>query len=393
MKVLHLSDTPLVGAPLRISRALNRLPGVTSRAAVWRTKVGVYETLAFDTDLKWERDRVEITKLAQQADVLHLHQTVRPGSQEFPGLDLAGLAAAGVPLLRHFHSTPQFLAALCGQSVTELLACRIPRVVIAQYPERFVPDAALVPNIVFAEDAPPMSARGADQPLRIGYAPSRFNTARSSRWDTKGYPETLAMLREVSKRSRRAGLRVEIDCVENTPHAECLARKAACDVVLDDLVTGSYHLNTLESLVGGRAVITYLDARTQVAQQEITGGHRLPVLNLSLECTAEVLIELAREPAIARQMGEQAAMWMRAHWSPEAMAARFVAIYEQVISEPARPLANRFDLSNPLDRWNTQGGPDALWRQRSQYWPPEPSQWRQAIRLAVWRAARRVRLR
>lgn len=392
MKVLHLSDTPLVGAPLRISRALNRLPGVTSRAAVWRTKIGVYETLAFDTDLRWEHDRVEIVKLAQEADVLHLHQTVRPGSQEFPGLDLAGLAAAGVPLLRHFHSTPQFLAALSGQSVAELLACRIPRVVIAQHPERFVPDAALVPNIVFAEDAAPVLARSAGQPLRIGYAPSRFNTARSSRWDTKGYPETLAMLREVVRRSRRAGLAIEVDCIENTPHAECLNRKAACDVVLDDLVTGSYHLNTLESLVAGRAVITYLDARTQVAQEEITGGHRLPVLNLGLECAAEVLIELAREPAIARQLGEQAATWMRKHWSPEVMAARFVAIYQQVISQPSHPLAYRFDPGNPLDRWNTQGGPDALWRQRSQYWAPEPSRWRQAFRSAVWRAARRLRL-
>jgi len=99
-------------------------------------------------------------------------------------------------------------------------------------------------------------------PLRIGYAPTRFNSGRASRWDTKGYRETTKLLKTLVSKAAAKSIDIQIDIIEQVSHSDCLQRKSACHIVIDDLVTGSYHLNTLESLASESVCLTYMDHAT-----------------------------------------------------------------------------------------------------------------------------------
>lgn len=391
MIVLHLSLTPLIGAPLRICKAL-RGRGIDARCAVLSADIGDYARRTFDQDLQWANDRDEIIDLARRCDVLHLHNFVDLESTQFAPIDIASLWKTGKPMLRHFHSTPQTIARFMKTTPASVLACPIPKLSIAQYPARFYRSAKLVPNIVLADELH-RSLPAREGALRIAYAPTRFNSARSDRWDTKAYPETVKLLRKVVRDARRRGIDVELDIIEFASHAECLARKARCHVVIDDLATGSYHLNTLESLAAGSVCLTYMDHATRVAMTEITGRADFPALNVGLEDAAAVLRELLAEPSLVEGIGSDSRRWMQQYWAPDRMVQHFIEAYEQVMSTPGQPFRDQQRESSPAAQWQEEQLQDIIWVNRSARWPKIMPEWMRRMRGLAGTSLRRIGLR
>src|SRR5450830_345221 len=182
MQILHFSLTPLVGAPMSICRALSLHEGVSSRFAVFDTCGGSYDRMVFDTDLQWTRDRDEIVELARTADIIHLHNFLDLDSQQFQPINFRQLWNDERPMVRHFHSSPEAIAHKMPPPMQTVINCPIPKLVIAQFQSRYFPNAKVVPNIVFDND-PNLSIRPRDTTLRIGYAPTRFNSGCTARWD------------------------------------------------------------------------------------------------------------------------------------------------------------------------------------------------------------------
>lgn len=391
MRILHLSHTPLVGAPGRICRALNLHPGIDARWAVLDSQVGNYSSMAFDMDLDWNQNRDEVVAIAETADVIHLHNYLGLTSQDFAPLDFSAMRNQGRAIVRQFHSTPSFIARYLKTDVAEVLGCPLPKLVIAQFQERYYPSARLVPNIVFPDDhnTPTLEL---DERLRIGFAPSRFNSARSSRWDTKGYPETRRLLFRLARTMQSLGRKVEIDIIEQVSHAECLSRKAKCHIFLDDLVTGSYHLNTLESLAMGATTLTYLDSRTQSAVYDLTGRIDFPAINTGLENAHDVLVDLASNPVIALEVGRRSKAWMEMHWNPGNLALHFLNAYREVVSNPTGGFPPRFN-NNAVDTWLVERKHDLEWESRTRYWPKPMPDWAISIKSMGGAALRRAGLK
>jgi hypothetical protein len=387
MRALHLSITPLVGAPGNICRALQMHPGVQARWCVLQPTVGSYGKMVFDLDLTWERDRDEVVALSRDADVLHLHNFIDLQTAGFAPIDLAALWRNGKPMVRHFHTLPRSVARYMGSTEAAIQACPIPKLVLAQFHERYYPTARVVPNVVFAP-AGVQRQRRADAPLRIGYAPSRFNPGRAARWDTKGYPETCKMLRHLQASARHAGVALEVDLIEQVSHAESLRRKADCDLFIDDLVTGSYHLNTLESLVLGVACMTYLDGRIQRTLFEATGRVDFPVINAGLEHAHDVLLQLCRDREGIQAIGAHSQRWMETHWRAQAVAETFLSVYREVMAAPHSPFPPRFG-DDAIGRWLTVGSDDALWAARLAHWPRLMPEWMLKTRGALGRLLKR----
>ncbi len=389
MQVLHLALTPLVGAPMRICRALALHEGVTSRFAVLDTAVGAYERMVFDTDLQWARDRDEIIAVAHTADVLHLHNFLDLDSRQFAPIDFRKLWNDGRPMVRHFHSTPDNVANYMGLTTATVLDCPIPKLVIPQYPARFFPTAKVVPNIVL--DADLTRAIGPrDGNLRIAYAPSRFNSGRASRWDTKGYLETVKLLKSVVRKAAAQEIEIEVDLIEQVSHAECLRRKLACHIVVDDLVTGSYHLNTLESLAYGSICLTYMDRSTQQAVFDLTGRSDFPALSVGLEDAEAVLLNLAANRPLVNELGRHARDWMAHHWAPRDMARHFLGAYAQVMADPHAPFPQRSDSEPVVQAWMDIALNDVIWSNRKQRWPRVLPDWARNLRGGVGKALRRI---
>ena len=369
MLVLHLAKTPLVGSPYRVCQALSNFDDVKARSVVLNPSA--YSDRSFDSDLTWDEDREEIIELIDQADILHLHNYIHLDSTDFSPVNFRRYWNSGKVIVRQFHSHPQHIAKISGETVNQINSCPIPKLVLAQYHERYYAQAKIVPNIVFDSVDTPNSLQRNQGILRICYSPSTFHPARSQRWDTKGYPETIKLLKWIKKSAYKQGTPVEIDVIEQVSHAECLRRKALADIAIDDLVTGSYHMSTLESLVLGSAVFTFMDQRVLQAIQEVSGRQDFPALNVPLEEAKHVILELIKQPELVRLIGIESRQWMLDHWSPEKMAGIFLRHYNEVLKAPKKTFAPRFSTHTPASHYRNIELYDGLWKARQPYWPKE----------------------
>ena len=392
MQILHLALTPLVGAPMRICRALALHEGISARFAVLDTNVGAYGRMNFDTDLQWARDRDEIVELAKTADVLHLHNFIDLDSQHFNPINIRKLWNDGRPMVRHFHSTPNSIATFMRTTAMAVIDCPIPKLVIPQYPARFFSKAKIVPNIILDEEITRTIDTRADV-LRVGYAPTRFNSGRDSRWDTKGYIETLRLLKAVARKAAKRNVDIHLDLIEQVAHAECLRRKSACHIVIDDLVTGSYHLNTLESLACGSVCLTYMDRTTQQAVFDLTGRSDFPALSVGLEDAEAVLLDLASNRELVELVGLHSREWMTRHWAPEKMASHFLDAYTHVIAHPGQPFPRRGDSLPAVQEWLDIRLHDLVWANRHKRWPSVLPDWVRSLRGSAGKALRGIGLK
>lgn len=389
MLVVHLTHTPLAGAPIRIARATALHPGVEARVCVLNP--AAFGTRTFDEDLVWARDRDEVVDLVERCDVLHLHNYFDLDSTDFAPIDFGRLWRAGKPMVRQFHAGPALVARFMGRTIADVQSCPIPKLVCGQWQERWYPSARVVPLVVFPPETPPVREPAAER-VRISYAPSLFRPARAERWDTKGYPETIRMLRRVERQARRERRALFTDVIELVPHHECLVRKSQAHIAIDELVTGSYHTSTLESLAAGSATLCFLDERTQLSFRRLSGQMDLPVVNVGLEHAEALLLDLIRHPAVVDELGRRSAQWMNEHWSPFEMARHFIAPYEEVMAHPGRAFELRFG-DHACDEWLNKQRHDVLWQSRSRGWPREVPAWWSRLRGAAGKALRGVGLK
>ena len=386
MLILHFSLTPLAASPIRICKALNLHDGVEARFV--QLKDEGYGRHSFEKDLVWSRDKDEVVELANRADVIHLHNYLHLDSIEFDPISFRRFWNESKPIVRQFHSTSNLIARNAKCSVEDVLACPIPKLVISQYPERFYPNARVVPNIVFGEEA--TEKRG--ETIRVGYSPSNFRSGRASRWDTKGYPETIKMLKSLRRSARKKGLDCEIDLIEQVTHDECLARKSECHINIDDLTTGSYHMSTLESMVLGSVSLSHIDARVAHYTMKMSDDSGFPCLNVRLEEAEAVLLSLIENPAVVSGIGRRSAEWMKRCWNPYKLANRFIEIYEEISRNPGKSFEPRFDLSDPDDAWMVSDFPDLIWKERQRYWPKLAPKLYLNLRARVGRLAKLRRI-
>ena len=392
MQILHFALTPLVGAPMRICRALALHEGIQSRFAVLDTNIGAYDRMVFETDLQWSKHRDEIVELARTADVIHLHNFIDLDSKHFTPINFRKLWNDGRPMVRHFHSTPDNIAGFMRTSAKAVIACKIPKLVIPQYPARFFPMAKIVPNIILDEELRQVTDERSSI-LRIAYAPTRFNSGRASRWDTKGYLETVQLLKRVVSKAAARNVDIHVDIIENVSHAECLRRKSACHIVIDDLVTGSYHLNTLESLASGSICLTYMDRTTQQAVFDLSGRSDFPALSVGLENAEAVLLDLAGNRQLVEAIGQHSRAWMSRHWAPKEMAQHFLDAYAHVISHPGQSFPIRGEAVSMVQEWMDVRLNDLVWANRHKRWPRVMPNWVRSLRGSAGKALRGIGLK
>jgi len=352
LKVLHFALTPLAGSPMRIVNALNAHTGVRARLVVLRPDA--YGRRVFETDWTWDADREEAMAFLQHCDIVHLHHFMDLKSNPF-GVDFTLLMRQGKRIIRQYQTMPATVAAICGVDVATILNDPLPQLVLAQFHERFYPRARVVPQIVPIHDE---AYTPCDMPrgdVTIFFAPTNTFSRWShqpgqSRWDTKGYPETVALLERIARDTPGVDLRVRTDL----PHEECLRQRQRSQIAIDEIVTGSYHLSSLESLAQGVPTLAWLDRRVMQTLSELTGTTELPWVNLRLEEAEEPLRHLIADPDLREGIGRRSREWMEAHWSDREMIRHFERAYQDLLEDPGRFDRPRFDLSDRTTRWFVQ---------------------------------------
>lgn len=322
MKVVQFSKTALAGAPIRIANAINRNTNIQVRHVDLK-RWGIYE-----------HDHVHVEnpdmtlEICNNADIIHFYNYVHMESTDFKPLNFRELQKKGKSFIWQFESTPMLVSKLTGLSIEDIINSDIPKLVIAQYPERFIRTAMVVPNIIPENSLDYMPGKEKNI-IDVLYTPTKTISSWDSRWDTKGMPETIEMLKKLMNDTNS-----KVKILHKKPLTEIMKAKKRSRIVIDELVTGSYHLSGLEGLSCGKPTLAYLDNRTDYIIREISGSNICPFINVRLEDSYSVIKHLLNNPEETHELGLQSRNWIETYWNEAKLSKIYAEIYKKLLNNP-----------------------------------------------------------
>jgi len=179
----------------------------------------------------------------------------------------------------------------------------------------FVPDATYLPRVIDLAGWPPAAPRNRVVPVLV-HAPTRRGT--------KGTDLLLAIL----DRLRADGLEFELRLLEGVPHAAVREALADADILVDNLVAGSYGIVTLEALASGAIAVSSLSDALVAAHPDV------PVVRVDPESAAAVLGRLIPDVDERRRLAGLGRAFVERVHDADRVAERLVERYRA----PRRPV-------------------------------------------------------
>ena len=329
MRVVHISLAPVAGAPIKVVKALRTYGGIHARLV--NLDPNFYRGRTFPEDLCWPQDKDTIYAEIQSADIIHLHQSVL---LEEPTLQLNFKDKLRFPkthFIREWHSEPGLFKRFNRTDLDGFDDETFPLLVMAQYHERYYPQGIPVPLLTNVEDFADIPLAMPFPPL-VAYSPSTRLPLQKWRWTSKGYEETMMVLRDLQKEYT-----FDIDVIENVPWQEAVERKKRATFVIDDLVTGSFHTSGLEGLALGKPTFAYLDSRTVATLATLTGSNALPFINCNINNFPAIFRRLLQDAALCNSIGQYSKQWMYRYYHEKKLIRHYIAIYEKLLDGTLPP--------------------------------------------------------
>lgn len=324
MLVVHLSLSPLAGAPIRLVNALNKHTNIEARLINFNPQC--YGSRTFPEDLSWNDNREECISLIKNADIIHLHHFINVSDSDNPfQFNFSEAVKKNCKFIRHFHSDLAYVSGKRFKKAKQILEDKFTKLVIPHYPERTFLSATIVPNIVPIHDEIFMPKQTTNKKIKVFYSSSTKASRWDDRWQTKGWPEVTDVLKKLSKE-------LEFEYIEayGIPYKECQSLKQSADIVIGDLVTGSYHLTELEALAQGKTVICNPDPRTLLTLSNLTGCKDFPFVISNLQSLPEVLRYLIQNPELLKNIGKFGRKWMEDYYDDKILIQQYVKIYNDI---------------------------------------------------------------
>ena len=353
IKVVQFSITPLAGAPIRVAKAINLLEDIEIR------HVDLYKNNIFEQDVIFRENKEEAIQLSEDADIIHIYNYINLETKDFYPIDFKELKRKGKKIIQHFQSTPMLIANKIGTTANFVVNYPLPQIVIAQYPERFFPNAKVIPNIV-PQDDPLYRATKTNQDIDLIFTPSWDRSAWETRWDTKGLPETKIILNRLNNKYNYS-----TKIFRGIPLHQVMTLKNRSKLILDETVTGSYHLSSLEGLSLGKPVLTYLDKRTEKVLKYISGCNEIPFINTKLEELELVAKALLDDDDTRNHIGDDSRRWIETFWKDKNLALQFKKIYEDLLDNPELVTRQKYlSLTGPKEIFFSISMPNIIWEAR-----------------------------
>lgn len=315
MKVLHLSDTTLSGAPYRAQQLFNKHSGHEARHIVWHPII--FDRI-FPTDLVGcDMSRDELEHWLEWADIIHFHNRWKR-LEMFRRVKMPKKKKMVIQI--HSPRNPQDQE----RGFKEEVDSGVPIAVIAQYHVRQWPELSyIIPNVVDITDPSHMPIEKQHNPLvNFGYAPSSPN---GKGWDNKSYDVVNPVLKKMFFQRQLLYTRIV-----GKPFWECLEIKQKCDVGIDEVSTGSYHMASLEFLSMGVATMAAIDSHQEKVVKDLTGCDELPWIVCKENEFAMRVREMIRDKPALLEIGRRSRGWMEKYWSPEVLCDHLLKMYEDL---------------------------------------------------------------
>ncbi len=220
--------------------------------------------------------------------------------------------------LIQFHSEPEKV----------MLNYPYKKLVIAQYHASLseYKNCQVVKNIIDTDKLIYSRYREITKIFKVGYSPSI--TKKVNEYYNKGYEETTLILQRLKNKYKL----FDFDVITNVSLEECLKRKAECNIIIDECVTGSYHRSSLEGLAMGKMTIAYLNDKVIDIFKSVTKQYYMPIEIIKineLENFLETLI-INNRLLYVLEKGYINYEWFKQYWNPKDIINDFISIYGEL---------------------------------------------------------------
>ena len=318
LRIVHITPTPLVGAPGKIAWA-QRMKGHEALAVALSDypKGGPLEKKFLDrTVLLDDFTRHHIEDCIRQADIIHLHNFL-PGDRIRWLQELNQAAAYVYQAHSPKREGPLYVDRSEENSQFEFKL----KLVVGQHWGRFYTSHLPVPNLILSP--PSVRLRKRKEKLRVMFSPTHKHAGR---WTSKHSPaleEALSALETINK--------IEVIALKNPVSPEALIEvRRSCHVSIDEIATGGFHMVSLEAMCVGNIAVNRADYFAKATFAGFCDGEMPPFLYANDACIAEILLRLADdwEETVTRQQASYD--YFRRYCDPLRLVEVFDAAYQSI---------------------------------------------------------------
>lgn len=330
MLIVHITSTHLAGAPIRIVNAINNHSKYSARLIMLTKNNPTYIKRTYPTDLIYDENKAESLSLIKKADIIHFHHffDIKRGDNPF-NLDFYSYTKNSCKFVRHFHTNLDTILSWTPDNTNlreKIINDPLPKFVVPHCAQRYFLDAKVVPNIIPHDDELYLPYKPNNSAPIVFFSSTSSAPAWKERWETKGKNEVLKIIKKLEKK----GL-CKLRFVEQMPYEECLKLKQSSDIVVGDVITGSYHLTELEALSMGKPVVCYIDGNTQLTLTNLTGCKAIPFINTSIEYLEKVLIDLCNNKNLVEEIGSFSRNWVENYYHVKNMVQIYIKCYKNIV--------------------------------------------------------------
>ncbi|MBD0384176.1 glycosyltransferase [Paenibacillus sp. WST5] len=117
----------------------------------------------------------------------------------------------------------------------------------------------------------------------------------------------------------------EFMLIQNKSHEEARQLYQQADIVLDELLCGSYGILALESMAMGKPLITYINEHVRE-----TYPKELPIVSANPDTVKEALIPLLKDWELREELGKKGRRYVQEHHEVTIIAKQFIDLYKTI---------------------------------------------------------------
>ncbi len=342
LRIVQVAKTHCAGSIWRLREVIDRYTPHSCRTV---TLGATTQGRRYPTDLLFGQTAA-VRRVLARADVVHFHNFIDADDRLMrPFRRLL----AGKRLFLQYHTEPRLVrSAFRGKDVVRRKDLRT--LVVAQKQARFYPESLPVPNVLDIHDRnllPDDSRAYRGGPLKLVYTPTDRKSYSDYRTTCcgKGYSETLPIL----KRLEEEGL-IQLSVLDSLSWEQLMPLKRRHDILIDEVVTGGYHLASLEALSQGLITIASLDRETRQTLHGIVGRQtELPWCRSTIKSLETDLRGLcAMDAAEVNALKAASRRWMEENWDPAEMIQHLLRAYQAPAAQPKKARARRRRSRRPI---------------------------------------------
>ncbi len=282
--VVHITPTPLVGAPYQISNAINSYAQDFESVVLCLNDYPSSLAGVFPNQMIFfnKKNYFLIERILAKASIIHIHNFY--DGEIIKNISKVAGDKNKARFIYQVHSPTREGPIFYDNFTSFVDVVFDKKFVVGQYQPRLYQDFIPVPNIV--GDSANISIAENDAKTNILFSPAHNRTG--GRWNDK-YSKTLdeAML------SIQQLQLANIIQVSNVNQYELFNLRKQCQISIDEIVTGGFHQISLEALACGNAVINNADCLSMMQLSYFAKNHELPpFINANENSINKVLTEL-----------------------------------------------------------------------------------------------------